>query len=334
MRVSRTLAQAVAVLLVASQLTPVWAQSAAPAPAAASPGAPPDEAAIKGKFAAALRLHKAGKFDEALPLFRELVQATQSPNARLYVGLCLQQLGKNSEAYKEMAQTVKDASRDPKYDQTREAAQSELAVLNVKVGKLVVTLPETPSGLVVTLDGAPIAERDLGASLVLDPGGHRVEATATGHAPVTREVTVEGGETRTVTIAFSKPEPVAVAPKPEPPPPEPPASRGAMRLAAFTAVGVGAAGMIMFAVTGVMARGKYNTLKDACGDRPCTDPKYAGDVSSGKSLQTVANVGLVVGAVGLVAGGTLLYFGTRKDSPRATALPLPGGGYVSYAASF
>jgi hypothetical protein len=333
MRVPRTLAEAVVVLLVASNLTPAWAQAppAMPAPAAPAPAA--DEAGIKAKFAAALKLHKAGKFDEALPLFRELVQATQSPNARLYVGLCLQQLGKNSEAYKEMAQTVKDASLhgDAKYDQTREAAQAELAVLNVRVGKLVVTLPETPPGLVVSLDGAPIAERDLGASLVLEPGGHRVEATATGLTPVTREVTLEGGETRTVTIAFSKPEPVAAKPQPVA---EAPASRATMRLAGVAAAGVGVAGMIMFTVTGLMARGKYSSLKDACGDRPCTDPKYAGDIDSGKSLQTVANVGLVIGVVGLASGGALYYFGTRKDAPRATAAPLPGGGYVSYSASF
>jgi hypothetical protein len=332
MRVPRTLAQTVALLLVASNLTPAWAQPAPAAPVTAPQGG--DEAAIKAKFAAALKLHKAGKFDEALPLFRELVQTTQSPNARLYVGLCLQQLGKNSEAYKEMAQTVKDASLhgDTKYDQTREAAQSELAVLNVRVGKLVVTLGESPPGLVVNVDGAPIPERDLGTSLVLEPGGHRVEASATGLTPVTREVTLEGGETRTVTIAFSKPEPVVVS-KPQPAP-EPPASHTSMRLAAFTAVGVGAAGLIMFGVTGLMAKGKYNSLKNACGDRPCTDPKYSGDIDSGKSLQTVANVGLVVGAVGLVTGGTLLLFSTRKDAPRASATPLPGGGYVSYAASF
>jgi len=330
MPIPRPLAQAVALLLVASSLAPAWAQVAAPAPAA--PGATADETAVKAKFAAAIKLHKAGKFDEALPLFRELVQATQSPNARLYVGLCLQQLGKNSEAYKEMAQTVKEASLhgDPKYDQTRDAAQAELAVLNVRVGKLVVTLPETPPGLVVNVDGAPIAERDLGGSLVLEPGGHRVEASATGLTPVTREVTLEGGETRTVTIAFSKPEQVAARPEPVPEP----ASRATMRLAAFTALGVGGAGLVIFGVTGLMARGKYNSLKTACGDAHCTDPKYAGDVDSGKSLQTVANVGLVIGAVGLASGAALFYFGSRKDAPRAAATPLPGGGYVTYAATF
>jgi hypothetical protein len=328
MRESRTLALAALVSFISSSVTPAWAQSAPQAAAA-----PVDDGAIKAKFANALKLHKAGKFDEALPIFRELVQVTQSPNARLYVGLCLEQLGKNAEAYKEMAQTVKDVSQhaDPKYDQTREAAQAELAVLNVRVGKLVVTLPETPPGLVVNVDGVAIPERDIGASMVLEPGGHKVQATATGHPPVTREVTLEGGETRTVTIAFSKPEPVVAKPAPAP---EPPASHATMRLAGVTAAGVGAAGLVMFAVTGVMAKGKYNSLKNACGDRPCTDPKYSGDIDSGKTLQTVANVGLVIGVVGVVGGGALFYFGSRKDAPRAAATPLPGGGYVSYAASF
>src|SRR4051794_9904808 len=95
-------------VLAASLVGVLSPQVAAGAPPSGATASDADEAA-KAKFAAALRLHKAGKFEEALGLFRELVQTTGSPNARLYVALCLEQLGKNVEAYKEMLYTMKEA---------------------------------------------------------------------------------------------------------------------------------------------------------------------------------------------------------------------------------
>ena len=147
---------ALATLLVGAVSPPV---AAGAPPSGATSGATASDAdeAAKAKFAAALKLHKAGKFEEALGLFRELVQTTGSPNARLYVALCLEQLGKNVEAYKEMLHTMKEAGarNDGKYQQTRDAAEAELAVLNVRVAKLVVTLADSPPGLAITVDGFP-----------------------------------------------------------------------------------------------------------------------------------------------------------------------------------
>ncbi|HKQ71798.1 MAG TPA: hypothetical protein VJT73_20785 [Polyangiaceae bacterium] len=310
------------------QALPVRAE-APPREPAAAPVAP-DDAAIKNRFSAALKLHKAGKIDEALRLFQEVTRATQSPNARLYVALCLQQLGKNVDAYKAMSQTVREASQREggKYEQTREAAQEELAVLNVKVGKLVVTLPDVPPGLVVNVDGTKVDERDLGGSIVLEPGSHKVEATATGLAPVVRDVQLDGGETRTVTIAFAKDQSRIVEG-------EAPSSPGhSMRVASYAAVGVGAAGLGIFAVAGLLVRSKYGSLESACGTAPCTDPKYQGDIDAGKSLQTVANVGLVVGVVALAAGGTLFFMSSKNTPPKVSGWVLPSGGYVGYGASF
>ena len=85
-----------------------------------------------------------------------------------------------------------------------------------------------------------------------------------------------------------------------------------------------------------MARGKYNSVNDACGGTRCEDPMYADDIDSGKSLQTVANVSLVVGAAGVLTGGALVFLGGPSEEPDAavTASALPGGAYLGYARRF
>jgi hypothetical protein len=294
-----------------------------PVPARVSPV----EEAAKTKFAAAIRLYNSAQIPGALVLFREVVEETASPNARLYVGLCLEQLGDVVAAYGELSQTAKDATlrAENKYDRTREAALAELSVLEVRVGKIVVTLAETPVGLRVRIGSRAIDEHEIGTPIVLEPGQHRVEATAPGRSPLAREVRLEGGETRTVTLAFADGQLARDAG---------PARVPILRAAGYAAVGAGVAGFAFFAVTGLMARSKYAALQDACGEARCTQAKYAGEVESGKSLQTVANVGLAMGALLTVTGGALLFWSSKTESSPVAAEPRRGGGYVSYRLDF
>jgi tetratricopeptide (TPR) repeat protein len=328
MRTRSWLAQAA---LAVSLVGPLSPHVAVGAPPAASTASDADDAA-KVKFAAAVKLHKAGKFEEALGLFRELVQTTASPNARLYVALCLEQLGKNVEAYKEMLHTMKDAGArsDGKYEQTRDAAESELAVLNVRVAKLVVTVVDSPPGLAVTVDGVPVDASDIGGSLLLEPGAHKIEASADHQATQVRDVHLDVGETRAVALAFDKPTSEPAGTKMAGP------ATPTMKWAGYGAAAVSGGGLVVFAVAGLMARGKYNSLREHCGEMRCVDPNYQDDIDSGKSLQTVANVGLVVAVAGGVAAGALIYWGSRDGGTpsRVTAAPLPGGAYATFGTSF
>jgi len=150
--------------------------------------------AVKARFANAQKLFKDGHYADALPVFRDLADSTRSPNARLYVGLCLQELGKFVEAHKAFSAVVRDVNEhsDEKYQTTREAAVEHLAILNVRLGRVIIALAEAPPpSFAVKLDGAPIDEKTLGSSIVVDPGAHKIEATASGAAPLLRDVTLE-----------------------------------------------------------------------------------------------------------------------------------------------
>jgi hypothetical protein len=105
------------------------------------------------------------------------------------------------------------------------------------------------------------------------------------------------------------------------------------------AAGVGVAGLGLFTVAGIMANSTYSDLSESCGG-PCP-PDRQGDVDAGKTEQTLANIGLIVGAVGLAAGATLFVLSvtggesepTDEGSAPSSQLVV-GPGYAGLRSSF
>jgi hypothetical protein len=97
------------------------------------------------------------------------------------------------------------------------------------------------------------------------------------------------------------------------PPPDEPATKqedsGTLFTLGWVAAGVGVAGMVMFAVAGSMANSRFSDIQATCGAPPCTDPALRDDINGGKTLDLIANVGVGIGAVGLVAGTVMLIVG-------------------------
>ncbi len=163
------------------------------------------QADAKAEFDAGQKLFDGGRQADALPHFRAAFASSKSPDARLMVARCLVALGKTAEAYEEMATTTREATTraetDPKYVRTRDSAAAEMAVLERRVGKLVVALADPGVGATVTLDGAPLGPERLGVPVAVQPGKLTIEATHAGDTPVRREVTIGAGETGTSVLA-------------------------------------------------------------------------------------------------------------------------------------
>ena len=104
-----------------------------------------------------------------------------------------------------------------------------------------------------------------------------------------------------------------------------------MRPLAFAAGGIAVAGLATFIVAGAMANGTHSDLEKACGNGPCP-PGHEGDISSGRTQQTLANVGLGVFAVAAAAGVTLFVLGTPKKS--TATLPAPPSARLTAGPSF
>jgi hypothetical protein len=284
----------------------------------------------KARFSEAVRLYKAGEFAQALPAFEALASATGSANAELYVAYCLKGLGRHADAYVAFERAARDAGSEERYAETRTAALEEVATLALQVGTLVVSPVETPEGLVVTVDGAVLDSAAFGSHRVLEPGEHHVEARATGRDPLVHDVHVASGETKTVTLYF--PERSAAASTPKTSSTDKPGA--GLRTAGFVAAGVGGVGLVAFVVGGLEAKSAHDSLESQCGSTPCTDSAHQREADRGQSFQTVANVGLVVGAVGAATSAALLYFGYRTTETTVALAPLPGGAFLGARSRF
>jgi hypothetical protein len=162
--------------------------------------------------------------------------------------------------------------------------------------------------------------------------------------PVRRELTVDGGEVKTTTLSLKKTEedraPTSHERAPLPPPivttPEPPPAEkgGAVRTIGYVTAGLGVAGMAVFTIFGLSAKSTFDKLKSECGSKGCSDADHLERIDRGKSAQTMANIGLVVGIVGLGSGGTLILLGGKKKDPGASVGFSNGGATISYQGSF
>jgi hypothetical protein len=192
----------------------------------------------------------------------------------------------------------------------------------------------------VTLDEAPVKAEALGIERFVDPGQHSVKVTADGYKLQTRPFKVDEGKAEIVSIAMEKdtggaavvpptgptPPGTTTAPDNQGAPPTQPTtadvstSGGSMnKTVGFVALGVGAAGLIVGGITGLLALGKHGDLSNACQNGNCTADKQS-DVDSYHTMGTISTVGFIVGGVG-IAGGIVLLL----TAPKAQAAPTPLG---------
>lgn len=89
-------------------------------------------------------------------------------------------------------------------------------------------------------------------------------------------------------------------------------------LGAIAALSVGALGLGTLAIAGPLALVEDGALRDGCGATASCTPEQ---VSGADTLALVADVGMVVGVVGVAAGAVLLILAlSGEDQPPATAL--------------
>lgn len=301
----------------ASSLAPstAWAAGAAPGQATAA-----QRRDAQTHYDKARKAYLAGNYGPAIEEFRASFDVVASPNTSLYLARALRENGQAGDAYAEFGRTIDSASSDARYAKTaqiatteRQALESQLAFVTVHVAhatadtKLEVAGHDVPAGA----DGAPPQ-----SPIPVAPGNVSVTVTKPGHDPVTKTVTVAAGAKDEVSIDADG-NAVASGPPPAAPPPAAP-SRAPLRTYAYVAGGVGVVGILTFVVAGIMANSTYGDLQDKCGSSPC--PASLGDeISRGKTQQTIANVGLVIGVVGAAAGVTLFVLSNKQKDGEAAA---------------
>jgi hypothetical protein len=312
----------------------LWSATAVAEPGPPSAPAPNPETA----FAEAVKLFKAGEVARALPLFMDLGNKTASPNVHLYVGYCQLELGRDREAHQAFSTALRQTLElgGDKYATTREAAQEELVRLNLRLASITVSLIGQPTAVAVLLDGEIVDPSLLESPIIVRPGTHHIEAQATGWQTVTRDVTVVQGGSKAIALMLEKKVEPVVAPVVSE---QALTARRRSPSGSLTTLGmvvgaVGVAGLGTFAIAGVKTRSLHERLQTECPDG-CADSAHQSDAVSGKTYQTLANVGLAVGIAGTLTGAALVYWGiaSRKSGQPSLAIG-PGLVALSYRAGF
>jgi hypothetical protein len=176
----------------------------------------------------------------------------------------------------------------------------------------------------------------------VDPGSHRVTASAPGKMPWGSEVMIPptGGEVRVrVPLLDEAPGPVSPASPPLPPPapvgapgqvpsspmpsparpsPPPPASPGTTRRTiGIVTTSLGAAGVATSIVLGLVARSEYTSTGGNCTPSGC-NAAGKDTTDSARRLGDVATGVFVAGAI-VGVGGAVVWLTAPKDASRATA---------------
>lgn len=322
---------------------PVLLVLALACPSAYAQVASENAAAAESLFREGKALMKDGKYDEACPKLAASNSLDPGAGTLLNLGDCYEKAGKTASAWAGFLEAARLAQKAA--DKDREAAARERA--SALEGKLVRLRIEVPAasrvpGLVIERDGAAVAEGTWGSATPVDPGPHRVSATAPGYAPWSTELSaVEAGKTESLAIpalvaAAAPPPPAAAPPAAAPPPaPAPPAASppvetddgSGARTAGLVVGGLGLVGLIVGSAVGLGAKSKWESA-----DCPGTVCKTAEDQTNAEDARSLADVATVAFAAGgaLLATGAVIYLtAPSSDAPSDGT----SAGYVRLAPS-
>ena len=221
-----------------------------------------------------------------------------------------------------------------------DAALPRIATLRISV--------KAPGGTkpTVTVDDEVISSALVGADIPADPGAHKIVASAKGLVSDTKQVTLKDGETNGITLTLivdpnykAEPAPVAVTPGPGPAGPKETTPERRTNLLPFVAFGVGAVGIGVGAVTGLIVGSKSSDLDSNCRPDGGCPRSQDSTLSSARTMATVSTIGFIVGGAGVAAGVILLVTqGTTSAAPRASrprgVQPLVGLGYAGLDGTF
>jgi hypothetical protein len=275
---------------------------------------------------------EAKKYAAAAERFARADTLVHAPTLLLGLARAQAGLGKLVEALENYNRIVREgvAPNAPKsWTKAYEAASAEVESVTPRIPWVTITVlgPSSPE---VVIDTSPVPAASLGVKRPVNPGVHKVRVSAEGYIPA--EKTLNLAEGQTVQVPFELEQvaaPVATFPNAPVTNVESP-TRGSgspQATIGFVALGLGGAGIVAGAVTGLFAISKFNKLKDLCGDDhscPADDNRAVGTLSNYHTFSTVSAVSFTAGGVVAAVGAVLLLTRPRGDSISSHISPFIG----------
>jgi hypothetical protein len=265
----------------------------------------------------------AGQIGEACPKLEESQRLAPKLGTLLNVATCHEQQGKTASAWAEFTRAAALARKHGEPERQRYAEQ-HVDELARRLAKIVIEVDEAAADLAVTLDGHVVARPAWGSPVPVDPGEHRVAASASGARQWQTTVLVTPGPSL---LPVKVPRLAAAAGPPAPAPKPAITSAGEedraggpdpLAVAGWSVLATGVAAVAVGSYFGA----RVFTLKDEsephCRDIYCDQT----GVNLRDEARTAATASTVLFTVGLAVVGTgvvLLVLGATKDDEAATS---------------
>lgn len=269
-----------------------------------------------------LDLYDKGEYAAALDKLGRAEELIQAPTIGLYAARCLEHLGRiieASEHYLLVSRTPLDDSASDVFKAAVADAEKAYNDLKPRIPKLAVGVRGAPEREVqISIDGKPMPPALVGVSRPVDPGKHLVEGAWAGRV-VRQEITLQERQETAVALEFP-----AVR-RPVVPSPVSPAQPSTQRVLGWSAVGTGAAALVVGGITfGVTSALRSDLIDLGCTEKVvCPDtPKTRDRLSSYNSTRLIPAPAFIVGGALAAGGAALLLTMPSASRPRgATARP-------------
>lgn len=141
----------------------------------------------------------ASRWQEALEKLRLVSHVKLTAGVRYHIALCEAHLGELANALEEYSAAQSQARVENAQD-VLQLVGDALAELSPRVPRLTLRIVPEFVDATVLLDGAPLEHARLGEPMPINPGPHRVDATAVGRSPIHATVTLHERESTVMEI--------------------------------------------------------------------------------------------------------------------------------------
>jgi hypothetical protein len=299
-----------------------------------------DAATAQALFDQGRALMAEKKYGEACPKLAESQRLDPGMGTLFHLGDCYEGSGKIASAWAAYLEVASLAAASGQTDRMN-AAEARAKKLEPRLPRLTIVVPEASrlTDLRVTRDDVEVGSVQWGTPLPVDPGPHKITASAPGHRSFTDSVVLKEGGTASlpVPVLETAPDqpPATTSPQPATSPVAPPLSATSSASGAPPAdvsggggpgplvIGLGALGIVGIGagtVLGFMAKSKFDASKQHCnpGNENLCNAEGVELRDNAFTLGNVSTVGFIVGGVAL-AGAAVLWIVDSGSSSEKTA---------------
>jgi hypothetical protein len=288
-----------------------------------------DEAFKKGR-----ELLKQGNFLDACDEFNTSQRLDPANGTLFNIAQCSEQIGRLATAASAYRELIKKDTNAERLELSRKA----LAALEPRIPKIVAKIANPPNNITIRLE-SKAGQQDVLPNEAVEAnfGEYTLVARAKGYTEMISKFRIgEEGSTKTVEVTLLPGASNSDILKAGGGGGGDKAPRNTRKLAGIALTAAGGATLATGVVFGVMARGKWNDAKDACGGATCDSQEKLDNANAlgdqARSKATLSTILVASGAV--VAGAGVFLWVTAPKGMQVTPTASESGAGVTLSGSF